>query len=238
MAEPLFQPEPGPPFANTPLSLNWLPVFRHYLPEICHVYARHYVWFRNDLKWKDQQPYELDTKRYPDRFWAEVFYAHCRYRFSMVDTLLFLHTISGCCVPWPDMLRRIPVLIHGDFEFKSRFHSLPAGSFAAAPYTNPATARDAVFKTIEDTNAVEQGGINGSPALLIYYHMMIPQNWELIVEIPKNRLLVASHLAELLAKHGLESVERGLAPHLKHFFDVIACLPVPYAPRHADEPED
>lgn len=234
----LFQPEPGTPFAQSPLSLNWMAVFHHYLPEICEVYARHYVWFRNGQKWGAQQPYELDTRRYPARFWAEVFYEHCRCRFSMIDTLLFLYRISGLCVPWPDMLRRIPSIIHGDFDLTSRFQSRPAGSFPAAQYSDPATARDELFKTIEDSRAVEQGGINGSPALLIYYHMMIPQNRELLIDIPKNRMIVASHLDALLAAHGLESVERGLAPHLTPFFDAVALLPLPYAPRHADEPED
>jgi hypothetical protein len=156
MAEPLFQPEPGTPFANTPLSLNWMAVFHHYLPEICQVYAQHYVWFRNEQKWGAQQPYELDTRRYPDRFWAEVFYEHCRYRFSMIDTLLFLYRISGRCVPWPDMLRRIPALIHADFDLTSRFRAISTGSFCAAQYSKPTdglrVCRAGSFSTVAGTD--------------------------------------------------------------------------------------
>jgi|GEM_PF-5644613 len=238
MTEPLFQPEPGTPFANSRLSLNWLPVFRHYLPEICQTYARDYVLFRNRHRWKEQQPYELDTRRYPAGFWEQVFYEHCRCRLSMADTLLFLHIISGHCVPWPDMLRRIPSRITGDFEMESRFRQpLTASSYPGAQYRDPATSRDELLKTIEDPNAVGQGNVNDSPELLIYYYMMIPQNYDVIVDIPENRSVVASHLTDLLARNGLESLN-GLAPHLNHFFEIIALLPVPYVPLYADEPED
>lgn len=196
------------------LQLNWDAVYSYFLPEIIENYKQEYIDFRNGLDApKFQQPYGLNTSRYDDFFWEEVFQEHRRHECSFHETLSLFLGPDGCgCLPWPSMIKKAPELF-SERGLYSETHPNLIGSFAFD------SSSVAIKEAVE--NIRQEGDDERSRVLL---HFMISESWDSLVK-EDNCFVVADYIERFLSKGTASKLEEALGPELVPFFNWIATLP-------------
>lgn len=197
------------------LQLNWKAVYSYFLPEIVEIYKMKYIGRRDAPPFyvpASQQPYELNTSRYDNDFWAEVFREHLLYGGSFEDTWNVFMTLNGCgATPWPDMMRRAPKV----FSEMGLYRQTSSRLLGAFSYKTTDAAVQQVIDGVKD-------GQYDPTACLAF--IMSPEKWGQLTE-PEVRLDIADYLEQFLSIGAAEELENKLGAKVKPFFDWIANTP-------------
>ena len=209
------KPTTRPNILPSPATLNWEAAYIYFWLEIVEIYKMKYIDLRNEPPFytpPSQQPYELNTKRYGDAFWARVFSEHLRYGGSFEDTCnVFMSTDGYGTTPWPDMMRRAPQVFSEMGLYGQSDHLL--GAFSCN------TSDAEVQRVISE---VEEGQHVVYTVYLAF--MMSPGKWERPTEIDL-RFHIANYLEQFLSIGAREELELIQGARVKPFFDWIASSP-------------
>lgn len=218
---------------NGTFEIDWIRLYRSYLPDIIDSYTDHYEDIRNKkrIKWTtpEQNKYSVNKKCYGGDFWKEVLNQHLQHRISYNQSLPFLYHLTGRCTPWPDMLRRFPGIIRSDDRLTSRYYSFatkrnPIGLFSK-------NTKGQVYELLADETS---DAWDSNPTVICYY-ILNPECWINLIdpECGHNRYNMAMWLDSLLDDGLLETVEKTLGPDLSHFIKFIDP-----EPPHEQQPEN